>query len=156
MIQTAISLSKRLCPPRAAHAERVVKLLGKATKIEKSAAYLHDIIEDMALEEDDLRRFMGDKVTNIVLELTNTSLAKGRNFEHLRHASLEAKRIKLADRIDNIKKRMTSTDVMYYVKETENLLDILKGADKRLEGMLRVLVTELRARCAKYTHENLS
>jgi hypothetical protein len=155
MIQIAIILSKRLCEPRAAHAERVANLLGNASEVEISAAYLHDIIEDRAMDEDELLEIMGEEVTDIVLELTDTSFSKIREYEYLRWASHSAKRIKLADRIDNIKKRMTSNHVMYYALESERLLGVLKGTDRCLECILRSFVVELKARCAKYPHENL-
>lgn len=156
MIETAILLSKKLCESRAAHAARVANLLGDASETEIAAAYLHDILEDEELDFVELRLIMGDKVAKIVMELTRVPFSRDRTFESLRNASPEAKRIKLADRIDNIRKRMTSNDVMSYVLETEHLLGILNGTDSNLENILREHVEELRAKCTKYLHENIS
>ena len=77
------------------------------------AAVLHDTIEDTETTADELRQLFGDKVTSIVLEVTDDkSLAKEvRKEEQVRHAphiSTEAKLVKLADKICNLRDILAS------------------------------------------------
>ena len=78
-----------------------------------AATILHDVLEDTDVDESTLREIFGDKITDLVVELTNpskeldlteTSRAerKAVDREHLLHVSDEAKLIKLLDRIDNL------------------------------------------------------
>ncbi len=77
------------------------------------AAVLHDTIEDTKTTADELKQMFGDKVTSIVLEVTDDkSLAKeARKEEQVRHAphiSAEAKLVKLADKICNLRDILAS------------------------------------------------
>lgn len=77
------------------------------------AAVLHDTIEDTKTTADELKQMFGDKVTFIVLEVTDDkSLAKEvRKEEQVRHAphiSAEAKLVKLADKICNLRDILAS------------------------------------------------
>lgn len=77
------------------------------------AAILHDTIEDTKTTADELRQLFGEKVASIVLEVTDDkSLAKEvRKEEQVRHAphiSTEAKLVKLADKICNLRDILAS------------------------------------------------
>jgi GTP diphosphokinase / guanosine-3',5'-bis(diphosphate) 3'-diphosphatase len=77
------------------------------------AAVLHDTVEDTETTADELRQIFGDKVTAIVLDVTDDkSLAKEvRKEEQVRHAphiSTEAKLVKLADKICNLRDILAS------------------------------------------------
>lgn len=77
------------------------------------AAMLHDTIEDTDTTVNELAEIFGDKVTSIVLEVTDDkSLAKAvRKEEQVRHAPLispEAKLVKLADKICNLRDILAS------------------------------------------------
>lgn len=77
------------------------------------AAVLHDTIEDTKTTAEELKQLFGDKVTAIVLEVTDDkSLAKeARKEEQIRHAphiSTEAKLVKLADKICNLRDILAS------------------------------------------------
>lgn len=77
------------------------------------AAILHDTIEDTKTTADELRQLFGEKVASIVLEVTDDkSLAKEvRKEEQVRHAphiSNEAKLVKLADKICNLRDILVS------------------------------------------------
>ncbi len=77
------------------------------------AAILHDTIEDAKTTADELRQLFGEKVASIVLEVTDDkSLAKEvRKEEQVRHAphiSTEAKLVKLADKICNLRDILVS------------------------------------------------
>lgn len=77
------------------------------------AAVLHDTIEDTKTTADELKQLFGDKVTSIVQEVTDDkALAKEvRKEEQVRHAphiSTEAKLVKLADKICNLRDILAS------------------------------------------------
>lgn len=77
------------------------------------AALLHDTIEDTDTSAEELAAVFGDKVTSIVLEVTDDkSLDKAaRKEEQVRHAPLishEAKLVKLADKICNLRDILAS------------------------------------------------
>ena len=77
------------------------------------AALLHDTIEDTKTSAEELEAIFGGKVTGIVLEVTdNKNLDKAvRKEEQVRHAphiSAEAKLVKLADKICNLRDILAS------------------------------------------------
>lgn len=77
------------------------------------AAMLHDTVEDTDTTAKELTDIFGDKVTSIVLEVTDDkSLEKAvRKEEQVRHAPLispEAKLVKLADKICNLRDILAS------------------------------------------------
>jgi guanosine-3',5'-bis(diphosphate) 3'-pyrophosphohydrolase len=77
------------------------------------AALLHDTIEDTKTTTDELRGMFGDTVTGIVLEVTDDkSLPKAERkrlqIEHAAHASPQAKLVKLADKICNLRDLLAS------------------------------------------------
>ncbi len=72
------------------------------------AALLHDTIEDTNTTADELKAVFGDAITEVVLEVTDDkSLPKAKRkelqIEHARHASSQAKLVKLADKICNLR-----------------------------------------------------
>jgi (p)ppGpp synthase/HD superfamily hydrolase len=163
LVRKAITLSRRiLTPPRAEHAHRVACLLINPTHEELAAAYLHDIFEDTEYKTDRLKEQFGEKITTWVVALTNPADMRQfgvRDFSHLKDVCSEVKRIKLADRIDNIKKRVyhevPHLDYSDYVEETEKLLEIIQDGDSQLAALLRNLVEKLKNNCTKYKHGNL-
>lgn len=165
LVRKAIALSNRiLTPARAEHARRVAALLINPTHEELAAAYLHDVLEDTDYKEDRLRARFGRNVASWVFHLTNPEdmkLGGARDFSHLKDACREVKRIKLADRIDNIKKRVYNEDNRFcfgyrdYIEETEKLLEIIGDGDAQLAALLRSLVEKLKEKCAKYEHGNV-
>jgi guanosine-3',5'-bis(diphosphate) 3'-pyrophosphohydrolase len=77
------------------------------------AALLHDVIEDTETTEEELLAHFGKKVTAIVKEVTDDkSLAKDvrkrLQVEHAPFASHEAKLVKLADKICNVRDILSS------------------------------------------------
>jgi guanosine-3',5'-bis(diphosphate) 3'-pyrophosphohydrolase len=78
-----------------------------------AAALLHDTIEDTKTSAAELESHFGAKIKNIVLEVTDDkSLAKDerkrRQIEHARDISPEAKLVKLADKICNLRDILAS------------------------------------------------
>ncbi len=72
------------------------------------AAVLHDAIEDTETTSEELQAIFGPKVASVVMEVTDDkslekSLRKQRQVEHAPHISKEAKLVKLADKISNLR-----------------------------------------------------
>jgi hypothetical protein len=109
-----------------------------------AAAWLHDVVEDCPkvphqriIDATDEQTFM------LVMELTNPSkgvkaprrVRKQMDRDHIRHASWEAKIIKLFDRICNLRdmEKCPEKDfVALYAEESRLLWEVLKEADVRL------------------------
>lgn len=77
------------------------------------AAVLHDTIEDTKTTADELKQLFGDKVTFIVLEVTDDKsldkeVRKEEQVRHAPHISTEAKLVKLADKICNLRDILAS------------------------------------------------
>ena len=72
------------------------------------AAILHDTIEDTETTAKELTTLFGERVCGFVLEVTDDKslpdkLRKQLQIDHAPHLSVEAKQIKLADKISNIR-----------------------------------------------------
>jgi len=73
-----------------------------------AAAILHDVLEDTCTTEQEMRNAFGDRVTNIVLEVTDDmtmSYDDRKRYQISRAPTLssDAKKIKIADKISNIR-----------------------------------------------------
>ena len=109
------------------------------------AAILHDTVEDTETTAEELRELFGERITALVLEVTDDkSLPKDERkrlqVEHAPHLSPGAKAIKLADKISNI------TDVtghppadwtqerrLEYIDWAERVVIGLRGVNPELE-----------------------
>lgn len=133
--------------PYILHPARVasrVTLIDDATAEEIAAAWLHDVIEDCDYTSERLREIGFPPLTvQLVEELTNPSTfadnlprreRKALDRDHIAQVSFEAKRIKLADRVDNLRD-MTLADDKFkslYVAESLLLRDQLREVDDEL------------------------
>ena len=93
------------------HPIMVVNLLanvGRITNFETlQAGMLHDTIEDTDTTADELEEHFGQRVRNLVLEVTDDKSLKKQErkklqIEHAPHLSPQAKTIKIADKIANL------------------------------------------------------
>ena len=78
-----------------------------------SAAVLHDTIEDTNTTAEELTAIFGPKITATVLDVTDDKaldkhVRKQRQIEHAPHISREAKLVKLADKICNLRDILAS------------------------------------------------
>lgn len=92
------------------------------------AALLHDTIEDTETTADELRTTFGAAVTGIVLEVTDDkSLPKAERkrlqVEHAAHASPQAKLVKLADKICNLRDILSSPPSDWPVERKQEYFD---------------------------------
>ena len=110
-----------------------------------SAALLHDTIEDTDTTEAELRQRFGKKVAGIVAEVTDDksldkAVRKRLQVEHAPHLSREAKLVKLADKISNLRdmaasppKTWPKSRVREYFDWAKRVVDGLRGVHPQLE-----------------------
>ncbi len=110
------------------------------------AALLHDTLEDTETTADELRLRFGAAITAIVLEVTDDkSLPKAERkrlqVEHAPHISREARLVKLADKICNLRdvagsppERWTLERRQAYFDWARAVIDGLRGTHPQLEA----------------------
>lgn len=120
--------------------------VGRVTDIDiLIAAILHDTIEDTGSTAEELTAIFGERVTGFVLEVTDDKslpkdVRKQKQIEHAPHLSMEAKHIKLADKISNITDITNSPPSdwdterrLKYIEWAENVVAGLCGVNEPLE-----------------------
>jgi guanosine-3',5'-bis(diphosphate) 3'-pyrophosphohydrolase len=112
-----------------------------------AAALLHDTIEDTDTTPEELRERFGRKVAAIVMEVTDDrSLPKAERkrlqVEHASRISREAKLVKLADKICNLRDMGESPPMTWprsrkreYFEWAKRVVDALRGVSPRLEAL---------------------
>jgi len=118
------------------------------------AAILHDTIEDTETTADELRKHFGEKITSIVLEVSDDkSLEKEERkqlqIDHAASLSKEAKLVKLADKIANITDIINTPPAGWskerkqeYFAWAKAVVDNLRGVHQGLEGDFDDLVAD--------------
>ena len=117
------------------------------------AAILHDTIEDTETTAAELELIFGHEIASIVMEVTDDkSLDKAerkqRQVDHAPHASTEAKLVKLADKICNLRDILASPPANWdaerkqaYFEWAARVVEGVRGAHPGLEsvfdGLLR-------------------
>lgn len=92
------------------------------------AAVLHDTIEDTETTAAELEELFGRQVTSIVLEVTDDKslekhVRKQRQIEHAPHISPEAKQVKLADKICNLRDILASPPAAWSAERKQSYFD---------------------------------
>jgi guanosine-3',5'-bis(diphosphate) 3'-pyrophosphohydrolase len=120
------------------------------------AAILHDTIEDTKTTADELRKHFGEKITSIVLEVSDDKslekeVRKQLQIDHAASLSKEAKLVKLADKIANITDIINSPPVDWskgrkqeYFAWAKAVVDNLRGVHQGLEGEFDDLIADPR------------
>jgi guanosine-3',5'-bis(diphosphate) 3'-pyrophosphohydrolase len=115
------------------------------------AAVLHDTIEDTQTTADELGELFGDAVTSIVLEVTDDKsldkdVRKKLQVEHARCLSREAKLVKLADKICNLRDILASPPAGWPVERKQayfnwaaQVVAGLRGVNTHLEAVFEGL-----------------
>jgi len=142
------------------HPERVankVASLPGMNEIDIAAAFCHDVLEDCDPRyEAEILEQCGQEVLDLVKELTwPTDLPKNRlmpraeknkiRFAKAKEMSDRAKRIKLADRLDNLKD-MGNAPRKYlqkYLDESRQLVSIIGKADEKLANEIKKVIGEI-------------
>lgn len=117
-----------------------------------SAALLHDTIEDTETTAEELENIFGVQITSIVLEVTDDKTLgkqarKQMQIDHAPHSSLNAKLVKLADKICNLRDMLASPPVDWSRERKGEYFDWaaqvaagLRGAHPKLDGILDGLI----------------
>lgn len=111
---------------------------GHVTDIETlCAAALHDTIEDTATTADELKSIFGEKITAIVLDLTDDKslpkhVRKKKQIEHAPHCSPEAKVVKLTDKICNLRNILAAPPADWSAERKQEYFD---WAGKVVDGV---------------------
>jgi guanosine-3',5'-bis(diphosphate) 3'-pyrophosphohydrolase len=89
---------------------------------------LHDTIEDTKTTADELAALFGPEVTAVVQEVTDDKslekhVRKQRQIEHAPHLSTEAKLVKLADKICNLRDMLASPPADWPVERKQAYFD---------------------------------
>ena len=110
-------------------------------------AILHDTIEDTETTKEELTQHFGEKITSIVLDVTDDKTLpkaerKLKQIEHASHASNEAKLVKLADKISNLRdilssppKDWTDDRKKEYFEWAGKVIDQIRGTNSKLENI---------------------
>eukprot|EP01132_Coremiostelium_polycephalum_P006146 gene6146-7656_t len=129
-------------------AKNIIEIGRVSDPVILQAALLHDTIEDTATTQEELREEFGDKVTDVVLEVTDDkSLPKAerkrQQVEHSKHISKEAKTVKLSDKlynlsdiIDNLPPTWSLETAQGYFVWGKTVVDQIRGTNKPLEDKL--------------------
>lgn len=125
---------------------------GNVTNIETlCAAALHDTIEDTETTPEELKSIFGKKISEIVQELTddNTQPKNARKENQIKHApncSPEAKIVKLADKICNLRNILAAPPAHWsterkreYFDWAARVVDGLRGTHSELENIFDIL-----------------
>ena len=111
------------------------------------AAVLHDTIEDTETTPEELQAIFGPKVASVVMEVTDDkslekSVRKQRQVEHAPHMSREAKFVKLADKISNLRDILASPPAHWsaerkqaYFEWAARVVAGLRGVHRGLESV---------------------
>jgi len=116
------------------------------------AAVLHDTIEDTQTTDAELRQIFGEAITSIVLEVTDDknldkATRKQKQIEHAPHISREAKLVKLADKISNLRDILSSPPADWpaerkkdYFDWASKVVDGVRGVHPELETVFDGLI----------------
>lgn len=127
---------------------------GEKDPVLLAAALLHDVVEDTVETKKekkklvkDIRRRFGDEVASVTLEVTDDkSLSKRKRkqaqVEHAAHLSEKAKKLKLADKIANVRDVTTNPPTLWfrdriirYLDWSEAVVAGLRGVNPKLEAV---------------------
>lgn len=92
------------------------------------AALLHDTIEDTQTSVEELQAVFGLKVASVVVEVTDDkslekSVRKQRQVDHAPYISVEAKLVKLADKISNLRDILASAPADWSIERKQTYFE---------------------------------
>ncbi len=148
-------LRKYTHEPYIVHPAEVASIVAQvpgATEEMIAAAWLHDVVEDTGITNDEIHLYFGADVAKLVFWLTdaskpedgNRAVRKAIDREHMFRAPAEAQTIKLADLISNTKS-IVEYDPEFakiYLKEKKMLLDVMTKGNAALMAEARKHIGE--------------
>ncbi|HBQ82967.1 MAG: hypothetical protein A2X04_06310 [Bacteroidetes bacterium GWF2_41_9] len=149
------------------HPIQVASLLanegGETDPILIAAAILHDVIEDTVNSVDERRELMseisakfGEELLALTMEVTDDKtlekqVRKQMQIEHANHLSIRAKKLKMADKITNLRDITldppdwwTHYRIVEYLSWAEKVVEGLKGVNPELENLFYKTLAEAR------------
>lgn len=128
-INHPISLASILC--NEAHVTDINVICG---------ALLHDTVEDTDTSPEELVLEFGDTIRDIVMEVTDDKLLsrqerKQQQIDHAAHASDQAKLVKLADKITNLRDVANSPPPEWSLERRQEYFDWAKKVIDQLRGV---------------------
>ncbi len=104
-----------------------------------AAALLHDTLEDTETSWQELRGEFGEEIADIVLEVTDTKwikkeLRKRLQVAKAKHSSVQARLVKLADKICNVRDLGTRAPTGWSLERKRQYYDWAKEVVDRLRG----------------------
>ena len=104
-----------------------------------AAALLHDTVEDTQTTSSELREYFGEKIAGIVEEVTDDkNLPKAERkrlqIEHAAHLSREAKLVKLADKICNVRDVANHPPAKWDLTRRREYFEWAKAVVDRMRG----------------------
>ena len=124
-------------PKRVAHILYQFKVSAKINEL-VAAAYLHDVLEDTDSSYEELKKYFGKFVADIVMQLTSDKqlVSKIGKAKYLADKMISmtsyALTLKLADRIDNVNRLRFMGDEKFqskYLIETKYIIERLKNKE---------------------------
>lgn len=112
------------------------------------AALLHDTVEDTDTTFEELEKAFGPEITQIVREVTddkekNKEVRKREQVAHAASASVQAKQVKLADKLHNFRGLLVSPPTWWdaarvqgYFMWGKKVVDACAGTNPALEAMI--------------------
>lgn len=104
------------------------------------AALLHDTVEDTDTTSEELEEEFGSAIRGIVIEVTDDktldkAVRKQRQIDHAAHISDQAKLVKLADKISNLRDVAGNPPSDWSVKRRQEYFDWAKAVIDRLRNV---------------------
>jgi guanosine-3',5'-bis(diphosphate) 3'-pyrophosphohydrolase len=112
---------------------------GVSSTVVLCAAVLHDTIEDTQTTHAELQSLFGDEIAGVVAEVTDDkSLPKAERkrlqVEHAAHISVQARLVKLADKICNLRDIVQSPPADWSLERRQEYFDWAKRVIDALRG----------------------
>ncbi len=119
------------------------------------ASILHDTLEDTSATRAELTELFGEKISDIVVEVTDDKRLSKRErkrlqIEHAAQLCPEAKLVKLADKICNLRDVLASPPVGWsrsrkreYFEWAKQVVDGLRGSNSALETVFDDIYTQI-------------
>ena len=104
------------------------------------AALLHDTVEDTDTTPEELQREFGGEIRAIVMDVTDDKTLekaerKQRQIEHAAHISDQAKLVKLADKISNLRDVASNPPIDWDLRRRQGYFEWAKAVIDRLRGV---------------------
>jgi len=104
------------------------------------AALLHDTVEDTDTTPEELEREFGGEIRAIVMDVTDDKTLekaerKQRQIEHAAHISEQAKLVKLADKISNLRDVASNPPTDWDLRRRQGYFEWAKAVIDRLRGV---------------------